>query len=83
VSAGSAHGERTALLTLSEVAAIFGVEPATVTRWARAGKLTCVPGRRDVNGEWYFAESQVRDLINGPRTADPGGAPQTLDVSLI
>jgi excisionase family DNA binding protein len=28
-------------LTASEVAALFGVDPKTVTRWAKAGKIEC------------------------------------------
>jgi hypothetical protein len=67
VSTGSAREDGAALLTLSEAAAIFGVEPATVARWARAGKLTFVAGNTDVNGEHYLAEWQVRALINGDR----------------
>ena len=31
-----------ALLTPSEVAQLFRVNPKTVTRWARAGKLTAI-----------------------------------------
>ena len=31
-----------ALLTPSEVAALFRVNPKTVTRWARSGKLTAI-----------------------------------------
>jgi excisionase family DNA binding protein len=30
------------LLTPAEVAALFRVDPKTVTRWARAGKLTSI-----------------------------------------
>jgi excisionase family DNA binding protein len=30
------------LLTPSEVAALFRVDPKTVTRWAKAGKLTSI-----------------------------------------
>ena len=32
--------EAEALLTPAEVAALFRVDPKTVTRWAKAGKLT-------------------------------------------
>ena len=32
----------TELLTPAEVAAMFRVDPKTVTRWAQAGKLTAV-----------------------------------------
>ena len=31
-----------ALMTPSEVAEYFGVDPKTVTKWARAGKLSAV-----------------------------------------
>jgi excisionase family DNA binding protein len=30
------------LLLTGEVAAIYGVDPKTVTRWAKAGKLACI-----------------------------------------
>lgn len=38
------------LLTPAEVAALFRVDPKTVTRWAKAGKLTAIRtlgGHRD------------------------------------
>ena len=34
-----------ALLTPAEVAALFRVNPKTVTRWARAGKITASQSR--------------------------------------
>jgi excisionase family DNA binding protein len=34
--------ETEALLTPSEVATLFRVDPKTVTRWAKAGKLTSI-----------------------------------------
>ena len=34
--------ENEALLTPAEVAAMFRVDPKTVTRWAKAGKLTSI-----------------------------------------
>ena len=37
---GSFEHER--LLTPAEVAALFRVDPKTVTRWAQAGKLTAI-----------------------------------------
>lgn len=67
------------LLTLSQVAAIFGVEASTVARWAHAGKLTAIiPIRPGATGEreWCFAESEVRELID-----DAAGQP--LDVSAV
>ena len=49
------HAE--ALLTPSEVAALFRVNPKTVTRWARAGKLTAI---RTLGGHRRFRESEIR-----------------------
>ena len=47
------------LLTPSEVAAIFRVDPKTVTRWANAGKLRAV---RTLGGHRRYIESEVRAL---------------------
>src|SRR3954447_6960577 len=55
-----------ALLTPAEVAALFGVESATVTRWARAGRLTAV---RTLGGHRRFLEREVRALLSA--TAGP------------
>jgi excisionase family DNA binding protein len=49
-----------ALLTPAEVAALFRVDPKTVTRWAKAGKLTSV---RTLGGHRRYRESEVRDLL--------------------
>ena len=49
-----------ALLTPSEVAALFRVDPKTVTRWARAGKLMPL---RTLGGHRRYRESEVRDLL--------------------
>lgn len=51
-----------ALLTPSEVAALFRVDPKTVTRWARAGKLTSL---RTLGGHRRYRESEVRALLGG------------------
>ena len=48
------------LLTPSEVAAIFRVDPKTVTRWAKVGKLSSI---RTLGGHRRFKESEVRDLL--------------------
>ncbi|MEO6121305.1 MAG: BldC family transcriptional regulator [Acidimicrobiales bacterium] len=45
-----------ALLTPAEVAAMFRVNPKTVTRWARAGKLTAI---RTLGGHRRFRASEV------------------------
>lgn len=46
-----------ALLTPAEVAALFRVNPKTVTRWARAGKITCI---RTLGGHRRFRASEIR-----------------------
>jgi len=48
------------LLTSSEVASMFGVDPRTVIRWARAGQLTCI---RTLGGHRCFRESDVRAAL--------------------
>ena len=48
------------LLTPREVAELFGVDPKTVTRWAKAGKLTSI---RTLGGHRRYRESEVRDLL--------------------
>lgn len=56
------------LLTPSEVAAIFRVDPKTVTRWAKIGRLSSV---RTLGGHRRFPESEVRQLLaeaQSPRT---------------
>ena len=48
------------LLTPAEVAAQFRVDPKTVTRWAKAGKLTSI---RTLGGHRRYKESEVRALL--------------------
>ena len=48
------------LLTPSEVAAMFRVNPKTVTRWARAGKISAI---RTLGGHRRFKESEIRALL--------------------
>jgi excisionase family DNA binding protein len=50
------------LLTPAEVAAMFRVDPKTVTRWAKAGKLSSI---RTFGGHRRYRESEVRDLLTG------------------
>ena len=49
------------LLTPSEVAALFRVDPKTVTRWAKAGKLTSI---RTLGGHRRYKESEVKALLH-------------------
>jgi excisionase family DNA binding protein len=51
-----------ALLTPAEVAALFRVDPKTVTRWAKAGKLSSI---RTLGGHRRYRESEVRSLLEG------------------
>lgn len=48
------------LLTPAEVAALFRVDPKTVTRWAVAGKLTSL---RTLGGHRRYRASQVHALL--------------------
>jgi excisionase family DNA binding protein len=48
------------LLTPSEVAQLFRVNPKTVTRWARAGKLTAI---RTLGGHRRFRSSEIRRCL--------------------
>ncbi len=50
------------LLTPAEVAAMFRVDPKTVTRWAKAGKLSSI---RTLGGHRRYRESEVRQLLTG------------------
>jgi len=60
------------LLTPSEVATLFRVDPKTVTRWAKAGKLSSI---RTLGGHRRYRESEVRALLAG-RSGEPTPAPQ-------
>jgi excisionase family DNA binding protein len=48
------------LLTPAEVAEMFRVNPKTVTRWARAGKITSL---RTLGGHRRFRETEIRALL--------------------
>jgi excisionase family DNA binding protein len=54
----SSNQER--LLTPSEVAALFRVDPKTVTRWAKAGKLTSI---KTLGGHRRYKETEVNTLL--------------------
>jgi len=55
------HGsEPEQLLTPSEVAAMFRVNPKTVTRWARAGKISAI---RTLGGHRRFRASEIRKFL--------------------
>lgn len=54
--------ERDPLLTPGEVAGLFRVDPKTVTRWAKAGKLTAI---RTLGGHRRYRSSEVHRLLGG------------------
>jgi excisionase family DNA binding protein len=65
----SLHGESEVLLTPAEVASLFRVDPKTVTRWAKAGKLSSI---RTLGGHRRYKESEVRALL-GAASENPEG----------
>jgi excisionase family DNA binding protein len=48
------------LLTPSEVATLFRVNPKTVTRWARAGKISAV---RTLGGHRRFRAAEIHAFL--------------------
>lgn len=61
--------EQEVLLTPSEVAYLFRVDPKTVTRWAKAGKLTSI---RTLGGHRRYKESEVKLLLTSVTKASSG-----------
>jgi excisionase family DNA binding protein len=56
------------LLTPSEVASIFRVDPKTVARWAELGKVSSI---RTLGGHRRYSASEIRRLLEGA-----GGIPR-------
>ena len=52
--------DRNDLLTPAEVAVLFRVNPKTVTRWARAGKLSAI---RTLGGHRRFRRDEVEAVL--------------------
>jgi excisionase family DNA binding protein len=55
-----AAGERNELLTPAEVAVLFRVNPKTVTRWARAGKISAI---RTLGGHRRFRRDEIEAVL--------------------
>lgn len=53
-----------ALLTPAEVAALFRVDPKTVTRWAKAGKLSSI---RTLGGHRRYRADEVMRFLEDAR----------------
>jgi len=63
-----AAGPAPQLLAPREVAALFRVDPKTVTRWAQEGKLTAI---RTLGGHRRYRADEVYALLRGtPLTSD-------------
>jgi excisionase family DNA binding protein len=62
------------LMTPAEVATMFRVDPKTVTRWAKAGKLTSI---RTLGGHRRYRETEVRALLAGIPQQRSEQAPRT------
>ena len=61
-----AHQHSPELLTPSEVAALFRVDPKTVTRWANEGRLAAI---RTLGGHRRYSATEVYALL---RSAESG-----------
>ena len=61
-------GTDDALMTPAEVAALFRVDPKTVTRWAVAGKLHSL---RTLGGHRRYRAAEVRSLLDEAQGARP------------
>ena len=62
--------ESQVLMTPAEVAALFRVDPKTVTRWADSGRLSAV---RTLGGHRRYLQNEVEQLLvsssNSPKVA--------------
>jgi excisionase family DNA binding protein len=64
-------------MTPAEVAALFRVDPKTVTRWADAGKLTAV---RTLGGHRRYRQDEVQNLLVASSLAVAGPANKSSEV---
>ena len=62
------------LLTPAEVAAAFRVDPKTVTRWAKAGKLSSI---RTLGGHRRYLEADVVAILSGRQVSGAWSAPSS------
>ena len=57
------------LLTPAAVAALFRVDPKTVTRWAQQGKLRSI---RTLGGHRRYRESEIQAFLDRPPAPSAG-----------
>ena len=57
------------LLTPAEVAALFRVDPKTVTRWAQQGQLRSI---RTLGGHRRYRESEIQAFLDRPPATSAG-----------
>ena len=67
-------GSNERLLTPGEVAALFRVDPKTVTRWAASGRISSI---RTPGGHRRFRESEVRALLRGDAGTSQDDSPDS------
>lgn len=82
MSTENPHGEGERLLTPAEVADLLKVDPKTVTRWARSGKLSAI---RTPRGHRRYRDAEVRALLAGdgePVASETGSSPGPGDPEL-
>jgi excisionase family DNA binding protein len=68
-SFGSSNSDSEHWLTPAEVAALFGVHPKTVTRWAKSRRLGFI---RTLGGHRRYRLSDVRKLLSEETSAGMG-----------
>lgn len=55
------------LLTPAEVAVLFRVNPKTVTRWARAGKISAI---RTLGGHRRFRRAEIEAVLRAEEASE-------------
>ena len=65
MNGGRMEAQKDDLLTPAEVAKLFRVDPKTVTRWAKAGKLSSI---RTLGGHRRYRKEEVTRILEGTTT---------------
>lgn len=68
------------LLTPAEVASLFRVDPKTVTRWAKSGKLSSI---RTLGGHRRYRAAEVRELLGAGDAAPEVGADSSSELGHV